>query len=153
MLKRQINAMEQVARNAFGLHAETLSRVWYTKDYVYASDGSMVFRIKNDTGKVSDSVVPYPADKMDKFFAEPDETSRDVQINDEEKGRYKGFRLCQIGVDFYNVANIRKAYAILGKNVRGWEHRFLRYRGLHVYSDEGEAFILPIRLYSESDLN
>lgn len=153
MLKRQINAMEKVARNERGYMRGRLQRVWYTQDYVYATDGYQVYRLYNDTGTVSNDAVPYPVESMDTFFIDADERSRYVEINADEKGQFNKFHLCQIGNDFYDVKKIKQAYEILGKNMCGWEDKYQRFRGLHLSSPAGEAFILPIRLYSAAELN
>lgn len=153
MLKRQINEMEKVARKERGYLHGRLQRVWYTQDYIYATDGYQVYRLYNDTDKVSKDAIPYPVESMDSFFIEANERSRDVEINAEEQGTFGHFHLCQIGHDFYDVKKIKQAYAILGKDVHGWEDKYLRFRGLHLISPAGEAFILPIRLYSAAELN
>lgn len=155
MLKRQINGLSQVAtgREAQRFHREyhrtDLMHVHYTKDYVYASNGYEVYRLPNDSDEITYAVKPYP--KMDTFIVDAGADSVDVVLNTNVLGEQSGYKLCRIGRDFYDAAKIKRAYQILGKDIRGWESRYQR--GLHLWSDEGDGFILPVRILDDTNLN
>ena len=124
-----------------------LNIVYYSDMYIYSTNGHQVYRIPNDTTTITFGHDDFPLELLDSFFSDVDEIgicglpistiSKDIAVT-------------QIENAYFSTDYIETAIRILGDNARFMIVRSDGNCGLRIWSDAGDGFIMPIRVFIEN---
>jgi hypothetical protein len=150
LTKGQKKALEAVAHNyTKNDPRDVLKQIFYTENYIYATDTFSAYRLNNEENTISLTVTPgaYPTrciDSMIDWYHENDSFLQ--EFKPEPVTTLDGMKICKIGQDYYDWKLVSRAVRILGKNLLPYQ-RNRRYKPLYLKSEKGEGIILPLRIY------
>jgi len=150
LTKEQKKALEAVVHN-FKKNdpREVMKQVYYTDDYIYATDTLSAYRLPNTEETISLSAGPcdYPVSSINRQFEWCYTKDYFLQeLTPEPCKTIDGMTFCKIGNDYYDIKQIKRAIRILGKNLLPYQQKE-RFRPLYLKSEKGEAIICPVRIY------
>ena len=150
LTKEQKKALEAVVHNfPKNNPRDVLKQIFYTENYIYATDMFSAYRLNNEENTISLTVTPgaYPTRSIDSMIDWYHENDSFLQeFTPEPCKNLEGMNICKIGHDYYDLKQIKRAVRILGKNLLPYQRKE-RYRPLYLKSEKGEGIICPLRIY------